>query len=129
MPMIRALYPPNWSQLSLSIRGDRARWQCECTGQCATRGATSRACNPFSSHGSEPWPRCQARQGDLTMRALASRASRVVLTVAHLDDDPSNNDQTNLLAMCQACHLAYDRDLHRQTRAARRAAADAGRLF
>ena len=38
--------------------------------------------------------------------------SRVVLTVAHLDDDPQNNDPRNLRALCQRCHLAYDAPIH-----------------
>jgi len=43
----------------------------------------------------------------------------VVLTVAHLDHQPENCDPANLMAMCQACHLAYDRDHHADTRRAR----------
>jgi hypothetical protein len=39
----------------------------------------------------------------------------VVLTVAHLDHDPRHNDERNLLAMCQRCHLALDRDEHRHS--------------
>ncbi|MCK5633007.1 hypothetical protein KAH94_04610, partial [bacterium] len=34
--------------------------------------------------------------------------SKVVLTVAHLDHDPTNNKESNLAAMCQKCHFAYD---------------------
>jgi hypothetical protein len=35
--------------------------------------------------------------------------SRVILTVAHLDHDILNNDDENLAALCQRCHLNYDR--------------------
>ena len=46
--------------------------------------------------------------------------SRVVLTVAHLDHDPTHNDLANLRAMCQRCHNAYDAqyraERRRQTR-------------
>ena len=38
--------------------------------------------------------------------------SKVVLTIAHLDNDTTHNTDDNLEAMCQKCHLAYDRDLH-----------------
>ncbi len=31
---------------------------------------------------------------------------RNVLTVHHIDYDPSNNDDSNLLVLCQKCHLA-----------------------
>jgi len=34
--------------------------------------------------------------------------SYVVLTVAHLDHDPSNCDPENLRALCQRCHNSYD---------------------
>jgi 5-methylcytosine-specific restriction endonuclease McrA len=35
--------------------------------------------------------------------------SKVVLTVAHLDQMPENNEDSNLAALCQRCHLNYDR--------------------
>ena len=37
---------------------------------------------------------------------------KIVLTIAHLDHDTSNNDESNLKALCQKCHLDHDRDLH-----------------
>ncbi len=36
----------------------------------------------------------------------------VVLTVAHLDHDVSNNSDNNLAALCQKCHLNYDHEHH-----------------
>ena len=38
--------------------------------------------------------------------------SKVVLTIAHLDHDPSHNHFDNLKALCQKCHLTYDAKLH-----------------
>lgn len=38
--------------------------------------------------------------------------SKVILTVAHLDHDPENNDFDNLKALCQKCHLSYDAKHH-----------------
>ena len=38
--------------------------------------------------------------------------SWVVLTVAHLDHDTTHNDDDNLKALCQRCHLTYDAELH-----------------
>jgi len=35
---------------------------------------------------------------------------KIVLTIAHLDHMPENNDFENLRALCQRCHLSYDRD-------------------
>jgi hypothetical protein len=43
-----------------------------------------------------------------------------VLTVAHLDHTPENVHPANLRAMCQGCHLRYDRDHHAETRSATR---------
>lgn len=34
--------------------------------------------------------------------------SKVILTIAHLDHDPSNNNDDNLKAWCQKCHNTYD---------------------
>lgn len=44
--------------------------------------------------------------------------SKVVLTCAHLDHDPSNCDPSNLAALCQRDHLNYDRERHRKSREA-----------
>jgi hypothetical protein len=57
-------------------------------------------------------------------------ASKVVLTVAHLDHDPTHNDDANLAALCQKCHLSYDSAHHRKTAAeTRRKAMGTGELF
>jgi hypothetical protein len=49
------------------------------------------------------------------------KATRVVLTIAHLDHDPSNNgtpgNRPNLAALCQRDHLRYDREHHAAERA------------
>lgn len=34
----------------------------------------------------------------------------VVLTIAHLDHDVSNNDHSNLAALCQRCHNRHDKE-------------------
>ena len=41
---------------------------------------------------------------------------KVVLTVAHLDHDINNNDLLNLKALCQRCHLIYDKEHHKKNR-------------
>lgn len=99
-PEMRPLYPTDWPVISRRIRHERAQNQCECDGRCGRHG--------------EP---CPARNGE----AHPVTGSRVILTVAHLDHDPANCSEDNLLAMCQRCHLAYDAELHRATRAARSA--------
>ncbi|MCJ7738946.1 MAG: hypothetical protein MUQ10_16795 [Anaerolineae bacterium] len=46
--------------------------------------------------------------------------STVVLTTAHLDHNPAHCTDTNLLALCQRCHLRYDAGLHAHNAAATR---------
>lgn len=36
--------------------------------------------------------------------------ARIVLTVMHLDHNPTNCDRSNLKAACQKCHFEHDRD-------------------
>lgn len=62
-------------------------------------------------------PRILERAGyKCEMCGVADRTIRngsvVVLTIAHLDRDPDNHmvKDDRLQALCQACHLAYDRD-------------------
>jgi hypothetical protein len=90
------LYPPDWPQISNRIRFERAGGRCECEGECG-RG---------THHG-----RCTNVHGG---RAYGT-GSIVVLTTAHLNHDPSQCDDANLKAMCQGCHLHYDRDHHAET--------------
>jgi hypothetical protein len=100
-------YPPDWPTISNRIRFERAGGRCECAGECGT-GHDGRC----PAVHRQPHPRTGAT---------------VYLTTAHLDHTPEHCDAANLKAMCQACHLGYDTDHHRETaratRAARRAAA------
>jgi hypothetical protein len=92
MPMNRQLYPRNWRKISACIRFGRAGGRCEWCG---------------AAHG-ERHP---------------ETGSVVVLTVAHLGEpwpDGTPGDKTdkhdcraeNLAALCQACHLNFDRADH-----------------
>lgn len=75
-------YPGDWLAISKRIR-ERADWRCE---------------------GSSAYPDCRAKNGMPNPRT----GSKVVLTVAHLDHDTTNSDETNLRAWCQLCHNTYD---------------------
>ena len=46
----------------------------------------------------------------------------IVLTVAHLDHDITNNDHDNLASLCQRCHLRYDAKHHAKNSKATREA-------
>jgi hypothetical protein len=106
-PENRSRYPADWPAISLAIK-ERAGWQCECEGECG-RGTHK--------------GRCPNRHGE----PAYGTGSKVVLTTAHLDHVPERVDPANLRAMCQGCHLHYDREHHAQTAARTRAeAATAG---
>jgi hypothetical protein len=96
----KARYPEDWPLISLRIKR-RAGWRCECEGECGSGKHTGR---------------CAA----IHLGAAPASGKRVILTTAHLDHTPENCDPDNLRAMCQSCHLSYDRDHHAATRAARR---------
>jgi hypothetical protein len=57
-------------------------------------------------------------------------ATRVVLAAAHLDDDRGDTRLRNLRALCQRCHMLYDRSHHlAQRRITYRRRYAAGDLF
>ena len=83
-PENKALYPPNWPEISKRIRereGQQCKW-------CAAKNG-------------EPHP---------------VTGSKVVLTVAHLNHEPGDCRDDNLVALCQRCHLNYDREHHLASR-------------
>lgn len=51
--------------------------------------------------------RCE-QCGAVNYKPHPETGSRVVLTTAHLNHDPSDNRDENLKALCQACHNRYD---------------------
>jgi len=82
MPIDYATYPKDWKLRSRFVRFYRARNRCEWCG--AENGL--------------PHPRT---------------SSKVVLTVAHVYDmDHMACSLLNLAALCQRCHLNYDRQHH-----------------
>ena len=107
-PEYRWLYPIDWPQLSAEIRFRRAGGGCEACGR------------PRPSHGQwldgvdGSW---RTGRGRLLQRRIpkaeqlaALKATRVILATAHRDHDPTNNRPRNLVAFCQRCHLAHDRE-------------------
>jgi hypothetical protein len=51
------------------------------------------------------------------------REVKIVVTTAHLNHDPEDNRDENLKALCQYCHLTWDRTHHKETRSTRKDAA------
>jgi len=99
-PDNRGRYPVNWKAISIHIRFERAGGRCECEGECG------------HDHGG----RCEALHGE----PHPITGSKVILTTAHLNHTPEDCRDEVLRAMCNRCHLAYDRDHHRQSREARK---------
>lgn len=48
--------------------------------------------------------------GDYLGTVGANPFIKIVLTIAHLDHETTNNDYANLKALCQRCHNRYDRE-------------------
>src|SRR5271166_2831487 len=88
-------YPPDWKKISRKIV-DRSGGRCECRGECDLHQGR----------------RCGERNREPAVWAKG----KVVLTVAHLNHDKSDCRDKNLKAMCNRCHLRYDRYDHWKTR-------------
>lgn len=97
MPCDYSKYPPNWKEIRAQIL-ERARNRCE--------------------GGSPAYPDCNAENG----KPHPVTGSKVVLTIAHLDNNPANCDPSNLKAWCQRCHLTYDAAFHAKNASATRRA-------
>lgn len=113
MPIDYSKYPADWKKV---IRPRiLARADCCCEG-CGVRNYT---------YLSRPRRCCASTIWDERNRCCSCRKPRprVVLTIAHLDHDITNNADSNLKALCQKCHLRHDARQHaenaRKTREAR----------
>lgn len=104
MPIDRSRYSPEWPKISRQVR-DAAGWRCcKCDRPCLRPG--------------ESWSEFGTRAIALGWCLELHKPGRFVLTVAHLDQNPRNDDPTNLAALCAPCHLAHDRPhlLHNRRR-------------
>lgn len=124
-PENRALYPANWRAISERIRFQRAGGRCECTGECGEEHAMTMDTPVYNERTGSTMRRTRV---DTRCRARHSRphpltGSNVVLTTAHLDHNPLACADSNLLAMCQRCHLRYDHEHHAEQRSATKAKA------
>ena len=107
-------YPADWKAIRDGVRL-RTNNQCE-TCHAPNGELIVRGCKGGRDEGTYMLPRGEvfdAETGAYLGLARGSeydgeRVVKVVLTVAHLDHDESNNDPDNLAALCQMHHLRLD---------------------
>ena len=113
----RHFYPIDWRELSAAIRFGRAKGRCEHCGRPHNKTVYHLGDGRWFDDEAERW---RDGRGRLIRKAALPdpRSDQLELTVtttlvriacAHLDQDTSNNDDSNLAALCQRCHLDHDR--------------------
>jgi len=101
-------YPKNWKWYRAAIL-HRAGNKCEeCGVDNGAHGHRDPSGRFWSMNEDFEWihnnpPELHPDFGD------AFKMIKIVLTVAHLDHDPTNNEFSNLKALCQKCHFGHDR--------------------
>lgn len=98
-----ARYPKDWSTVVVPRIRARSGNRCECTGQC---GLFHHIDPPDDMREG----RCRATQG----QPHPTTGSTVVLTCMHLNHEPEDCRDENLLHGCQQCHNRYDAPKRRQ---------------
>lgn len=99
-PENRARYPKDWKEIRKRIL-ERAGHKCE---DCGVPNYSYRNRKTDAVTTDEMLLESWIEDGE--------QATRIVLTIAHLDHVPEHCDPANLRAWCQRCHLAYDHDHH-----------------
>lgn len=119
MPCNYKDYPPDWKDIRQRIIA-RANNRCE---HCdIPNGYIFRLVNGINQgiRRGEWWQINDLKRHGFTQREAIKLAgfTEVVLTIAHLDHDKENwqVDDSRLAALCQACHLNYDRPRHIENR-------------
>lgn len=108
---------PVWRETRKRIL-NRAKQECEVCGKPNRRRVY------VTRDGSGTWfPFAPSHYLHILIKDRTVHLIECVLTIAHLDHDPTNNADSNLKALCQACHLKHDQKFHfanaRRTRARR----------
>ncbi|MBD1876232.1 hypothetical protein H6F75_22355 [Nodosilinea sp. FACHB-131] len=105
MPMDRSRYAKNWNEIALKVKSD-AGWKCqECGRPCRMTNETLFAF--ITRMEDEDWPELDW-VNHTAASTICEHPTRFVLTVAHLNQDPSDNAPCNLRALCAPCHLRHD---------------------
>lgn len=100
-PENKKLYPKDWPDIRKRIL-ERAKNRCEL---CSVE---NHAIGYRSDNGHFVPVDVAKYYEDSMFYEEAIKAFKIVLTVAHLDHDPANNEPNNLMALCQRCHNRHD---------------------
>lgn len=108
MPFDKTKYSPDWPAISLRIR-ERDGWECKWCG--VPHNAVIRRLEDGESYTYYGQYTTKA-EWDTKWARAQPKLIRVVLTVAHVNHDSTDNADTNLAALCQQCHLRHDAQQH-----------------
>ncbi len=137
-PENRVLYPADWPQIRLRVL-ERAQYSCEHPGCQARQYAVGKWLNCTIGgwlfiEWERPASYSEARQRAAELyHAQGEEGPKpivIVLTVAHLNHDPTDCADENLRLLCQRHHLAHDHHHHMaNAQATRRAKGGTLELF
>lgn len=119
-------YPKNWREIAegIRLRSNNACALCRApNGTVIERGEGSCVGTYMLEDGQVFDAETGALLGYARGSEYLGRFVKVVLTVAHLDHNESNNDPDNLAALCQMHHLRHDASDNARRRKTRVAAA------
>lgn len=135
MPMDYSRYPKDWRTFALQVKKD-AGWVCQqCGKPCRIVGESV---SEFEQRLDEIEKELDKKWKSLLSEKLADfeqtgvlqyKPKRFLLTVAHLDQNPSNIEADNLKAQCAPCHLRFDLKFRSYNRRRKRERAGQLRLF
>lgn len=113
--MKRELYPENWEEISMAIR-TRAGNKCERCGVVNGASILRSTDDPAKYLIVNDLGEHRTPDGHLYRLSeipeefdLNEQLTRIILTVAHLNQNPGDNQPENLACLCQRCHLNHDR--------------------
>ena len=119
MPMNRSLYPKNWDEIARRVK-ESSQWRCvECGKDCRRPGESLNDLIDRITNG-DRFPEDLYEADDEAEFGYRLVPGRFVLTVAHLNHDPSDNSPENLRALCSVCHLRHDAKHHARSRKSNR---------
>lgn len=107
MPCDYSKYPVDWKTI---IRPDILKRAKNCCENCGVENG--RLIRRFGDNW-EYWP--EGMQSE-AYSLEGYKSVKIILTISHQDHDISNNDYSNLKALCQKCHNNHDKDYRKQNR-------------